>query len=82
MSKRFSHVLRLFAIPDHRPESEIRKIAAFCHTNEIEFILTETRGVFGSVFVDISDQHVARDPSEEEPSQFLLVFIPRAKRQP
>jgi hypothetical protein len=38
-------------------------------------ILTRTRGVFGSVSVDLRDQHFARDLSGGEPSRFLLAFI-------
>jgi len=35
---------------------------------ELELILAQTRRVFGSFFVDLGDQHIAREQSKEEPS--------------
>jgi ubiquitin-activating enzyme E1 len=39
-------------LADRRPESEVRRISQFCHDQAIKFILGETQGLFGYVFVD------------------------------
>jgi hypothetical protein len=69
-----------FVSTERRPSSKICRIAAFCHANKIQWILYESRGVFGYVFVDLGDKSVAIHLSGEEPSRFLLAFIGRDEK--
>jgi ubiquitin-activating enzyme E1 len=66
-------------ITDARPEAEIERIASFCHAQNIKFILAETRGVFGYVFVDNGVNHTIVDPAGEQPSRSILSFVTRAE---
>ncbi|CCK71076.1 E1 ubiquitin-activating protein UBA1 KNAG_0G00180 [Huiozyma naganishii CBS 8797] len=43
------------------------KINDYCHPRGIRFIATETRGLFGHVFVDFGDQFTVMDQTGEEP---------------
>jgi ubiquitin-activating enzyme E1 len=62
-------------ITTRRPDFEIRRISSFCHQHNIKLILTETRGVFGYVFLDFGKLHTAFDLYGKEPSRFLLAGI-------
>ncbi|KAH0792190.1 Ubiquitin-like modifier-activating enzyme 1 [Histomonas meleagridis] len=62
-------------ITDYHKESEIQRIAEFCHQNGIKLILTETRGVFGYVFDDFGEEFVVNDPTGEQPTRFLISMI-------
>jgi ubiquitin-activating enzyme E1 len=76
-------LLKTFAcvvLTDRRPESEIRWISQLCHHEGIKFILAETQGLFGFVFVGDGPQHVSVDPIGETPSRFLLSNISRDER--
>ncbi|CAM9016818.1 unnamed protein product [Wickerhamomyces anomalus] len=43
------------------------KINNFTHSNNIKFITTDTRGLFGNVFVDFGQDFTIVDPTGEEP---------------
>jgi ubiquitin-activating enzyme E1 len=48
-------------VTDGRRESELRRIAGFCHASGVKLVLAETRGVFGYVFADVGADHVANE---------------------
>lgn len=58
-----------------RKQSEINRIAEFCHQNGIKFILTCVRGVFGFVFNDFGDDFVVSEPSTEKPTRFMIEYV-------
>jgi ubiquitin-activating enzyme E1 len=68
-------------ITDRRPESELKRISTFCHTtknqkrHQIKFILTETRGVFGYLFVDAGDAHAVLSRTGMSPSRVPVLDI-------
>lgn len=47
----------------------------FCHVAGIKFISAETRGLFGSVFVDLGDDFTVLDPTGEEPRSGIVSDI-------
>lgn len=51
------------------------KINAFTHANNIQFIATESRGLFGSVFVDFGTDFTIIDPTGEEPDTGIVSDI-------
>ena len=51
------------------------EFSRFCHQNKINFIATESSGVFGYVFNDFGDSFQVNDPRGEIPSRFLIQFI-------
>lgn len=46
-----------------------------CHAAGIGFISTETRGLFGNVFVDLGDEFTVLDPTGEEPRSGIVSDI-------
>jgi ubiquitin-activating enzyme E1 len=62
-------------LTDFLPESEILRISTFCRTNNICFILSEARGVFGYLFNDFGPSFTVQEPSSKEASRFLINFI-------
>lgn len=55
-------------------EEKIR-INNFCHGAGIKFISTETRGLFGNVFVDLGDEFSVIDQTGEEPRTGIVSDI-------
>ena len=51
------------------------EINEFAHKNNICFISTSTRGLFGNVFVDFGDNFTVVDPTGEEPQQGIISAI-------
>ncbi|CCF58176.1 hypothetical protein KAFR_0E00220 [Kazachstania africana CBS 2517] len=51
------------------------KINSYCHANDIKFVSTETRGLFGNVFVDFGDDFTIIDPTGEEPRTGMVSDI-------
>lgn len=51
------------------------KINEFCHKNNIKFISTETRGLFGNIFVDFGDEFTVIDATGEEPKSGIVSDI-------
>ncbi|ANB14591.1 E1 ubiquitin-activating protein UBA1 [Sugiyamaella lignohabitans] len=51
------------------------KINSFTHANNINFISTDIRGLFGSVFVDFGDKFQVFDPTGEEPQSGIISAI-------
>ncbi|KAH0792565.1 Ubiquitin-like modifier-activating enzyme 1 [Histomonas meleagridis] len=60
-------------------ESQIIEYSNFCHDNNIKFIMTETRGVFGSIFNDFGDNFFVQEPSGQKPTRFLLSGVTNDK---
>lgn len=51
------------------------KLDNFCYQNDIKFIATETRGLFGNVFVDLGKEFTVLDPTGEEPRTGMVSDI-------
>ncbi|CCH60861.1 hypothetical protein TBLA_0D03620 [Henningerozyma blattae CBS 6284] len=51
------------------------KLNEFCHQNNIKFISTETRGLFGNLFVDFGKEFTVIDPTGEEPRTGIVSDI-------
>ncbi|XP_034297189.1 ubiquitin-like modifier-activating enzyme 7 isoform X1 [Pantherophis guttatus] len=50
-------------------------ISDFCHTNQICFVLANTKGLAGQVFCDFGEEHVVYDPSEADPASAAIKHI-------
>lgn len=66
-------------ITDFHKESEIERIASYCHENNIKLILTGVCGVFAYLFDDFGEKFVIHDPNGETPSRFLLSFVTKGE---
>ncbi|AMD21564.1 HFL292Wp [Eremothecium sinecaudum] len=55
-------------------EEKIR-LNGFAHENNIKFISTETRGLFGNIFVDCGDEFTVLDTNGEEPKSGIVSDI-------
>lgn len=51
------------------------KLNNYCHKNGIKFISTETRGLFGNVFVDFGEDFTVIDTTGEEPRSGIVSDI-------
>lgn len=51
------------------------KLNNYCHKRGIKFISTETRGLFGNVFVDFGDEFTVIDTTGEEPRSGIISDI-------
>ncbi|CCE63841.1 hypothetical protein TPHA_0F03610 [Tetrapisispora phaffii CBS 4417] len=51
------------------------KINEFCHKKGIKFISTETRGLFGNIFVDFGEEFSVIDSTGEEPKSGIVSDI-------
>ena len=58
------------------------KINDFCHTNNICFLSTQSRGVFGNIFVDFGTSFVIHDNNGEAPTSAMVSAITQADRLP
>ena len=54
----------------------------FCHTNNIRFLSTQSRGVFGNIFVDFGTDFVIYDNNGEAPTSAMISAITQAHRHP
>lgn len=66
-------------ITEPRKETELIEISDFCHENGIKLVMTEVRGVFGSLFNDFGDDFYVKEPSGQKPTRFLLSHITNDK---
>jgi ubiquitin-activating enzyme E1 len=51
------------------------KINDFTHANGINFIATESRGVFGSIFTDFGEEFIVLDTTGEPPASNMIASI-------
>lgn len=51
------------------------KLNNYCHSKDIKFISTETRGLFGNVFVDFGKEFTVLDTTGEEPRSGIVSDI-------
>lgn len=51
------------------------KINEFTHKNDIKFISTDIKGLFGKVFVDFGEKFTVFDPTGEEPQSGIISSI-------
>ena len=47
----------------------------FCHANNIRFLSTQSRGVFGNIFVDFGSDFVIYDNNGEAPASAMVSAI-------
>jgi hypothetical protein len=78
----FFMCFNLAVFTELHPESENRRVTAFCHANQIELILAQTRRVFGSFFVDLGNQHLRENTLEKNRVDFFWLSFQKTKRQP
>ncbi|XP_067908159.1 ubiquitin-like modifier-activating enzyme 1 isoform X2 [Heterodontus francisci] len=50
-------------------------VGEFCHTNNIKFIVADTKGLFGQLFCDFGEEFIVTDPTGEEPQQAIVTWI-------
>ncbi len=53
----------------------VNHVSAFCHANKIKFIMTESRGLFGSVFVDMGEAFIVKDTDGEEREAYTVTSV-------
>jgi ubiquitin-activating enzyme E1 len=58
------------------------KINDFCHTHNICFLSTQSRGVFGNIFVDFGTSFVIHDNNGEAPASAMVSAITQATSDP
>jgi ubiquitin-activating enzyme E1 len=55
--------------------SLVQHVSEFAHANKIKFILTESRGLFGTVFVDMGEGFVVKDIDGEEREAYTVTAV-------
>ncbi len=53
----------------------IEHVSSYCHAHKIKFILAESRGLFGSVFVDMGEHFVVKDIDGEEREAYTVTSV-------
>lgn len=66
---------QVVVVTDTATLEEKVKLNNFCHLAGLKFISTETRGLFGQVFVDLGDEFTVIDPTGEEPNTGIVSDI-------
>ncbi|EGG23006.1 ubiquitin activating enzyme E1 [Cavenderia fasciculata] len=51
------------------------KLNDICHRNNIHFIASESRGVFGSIFTDYGDKFTIVDTNGENPASYMISAV-------
>lgn len=53
----------------------VEHVSSYCHAHKIKFILSESRGVFGTVFVDMGEHFVVKDIDGEEREAYTVTSV-------
>jgi ubiquitin-activating enzyme E1 len=59
-------------ITEARPQAKLDELSAWCREANVKLIITETRGVFGWLFVDFGPAFVSTNPGGEAPQPFSI----------
>jgi ubiquitin-activating enzyme E1 len=54
---------------------EVERVSEFCHANKIKFINAESKGLFGTVFVDMGEDFVIRDVDGEDREAYTVTAV-------
>ncbi|XP_033825185.1 ubiquitin-like modifier-activating enzyme 1 [Periophthalmus magnuspinnatus] len=54
---------------------EQQRVGEFCHDKGIKFIVADTRGLFGQLFCDFSDEMIVYDTNGEQPLSAMISMI-------
>jgi ubiquitin-activating enzyme E1 len=65
---------QVIVMTDGSVEQQV-KINEFTHKNDIKFISTDIKGLFGKVFVDFGEKFTVFDPTGEEPQTGIISSI-------
>ncbi|XP_051986480.1 ubiquitin-like modifier-activating enzyme 1 [Xyrauchen texanus] len=57
------------------PFEEQQCLGTFCHSNNIKFIVADTRGLFGQLFCDFGESFEVRDTNGETPVSAMIAHI-------
>uniref|UniRef100_A0A8C2EP04 E1 ubiquitin-activating enzyme n=1 Tax=Cyprinus carpio TaxID=7962 RepID=A0A8C2EP04_CYPCA len=57
------------------PLEEQLRVGAFCHSNNIKFIVADTRGLCGQLFCDFGESFEVRDTNGETPVSAMIAHI-------
>ncbi|XP_041348833.1 ubiquitin-like modifier-activating enzyme 1 [Gigantopelta aegis] len=55
------------------------RIGEYCHHNGINFIVADTKGLFGQIFCDFGDEFVITDVDGEQPTNNMVASITKDK---
>ncbi|XP_061473709.1 ubiquitin-like modifier-activating enzyme 7 isoform X2 [Rhineura floridana] len=71
LSESFLSTFQVVVLTNSPLEEQLR-ISDFCHTNNICFVLADTKGLAGQLFCDFGEHFVVYDPSEGEPASSTI----------
>ena len=54
---------------------ELERVSEYCHAHAIKFINAESKGVFGSVFVDMGEKFLIKDTDGEEREAYTVTSV-------
>jgi len=58
-----------------KSHAELTHVSTTCHANNVGFIWAETRGLFGTIFVDFGECFFVADTNGEEPERHIVTSI-------
>ncbi|KAK2857775.1 hypothetical protein Q7C36_005694 [Tachysurus vachellii] len=73
-NKDFLHKFQVVVLTDSSLEEQL-SVAAFCHSNNIKFILADTKGLCGQLFCDFGENFLVRDTDGEPPSVSMIAHV-------
>jgi ubiquitin-activating enzyme E1 len=75
LTEEFIKTANCLVLTDYQSYSEVTRISNICHSNDIKFIFSDVRGIFGIAFIDFGNNFQVLDQKGEQPSRFLLSCI-------
>ncbi|MCI4375195.1 hypothetical protein PGIGA_G00106540 [Pangasianodon gigas] len=74
LNKDFLHKFQVVVLTDSSLEEQL-SVAAFCHSNNIKFILADTKGLCGQLFCDFGEKFLVKDTDGEPRSVSMIAHI-------
>ncbi|KAM9483646.1 ubiquitin-like modifier-activating enzyme 1 [Clarias gariepinus] len=74
LNEDFLHKFQVVVLTDSSLEEQL-SLAAFCHSNNIAFILADTKGLCGQLFCDFGENFLVRDTDGEPLRVSLISYV-------
>ncbi|XP_058260101.1 ubiquitin-like modifier-activating enzyme 1 isoform X1 [Hemibagrus wyckioides] len=73
-NKDFLHKFQVVVLTDSSLEEQL-SVAAFCHSNNIKFILADTKGLCGQLFCDFGENFLVKDADGDPPNVSMIAHV-------
>ncbi|XP_053492231.1 ubiquitin-like modifier-activating enzyme 1 [Ictalurus furcatus] len=74
LNKEFLYNFQVVVLTDSSFEEQL-SVAGFCHSNNIKYILADTKGLCGQLFCDFGEKFLVKDIDGEPPSVSMIASV-------